>query len=565
MNVFDRVTWRKIGNAKCKRGAEVIERVPSEDEVITFLEQLRPLCNSPLTDQFFISIRDETICVRHEVSDPPKELYLKFPVADPLPPVYIDLVTVTQDYTSRSNKPFTKDMQREDYLQENGVFRAGWLEYGIDVPDLIKLISPHFSPLQNFLLERQEIYLHLIRVDPIPKQGVPITQIVYYLEMARRYRSKSEGITGSVELREWKFMNEFSRSKAKEKDITFWAIQELVPTSEENDSIRLEYIQSVIQTEQIRENIREAYSEKYLSRDPILVKGGNHISMLRARRAIYLDGRARFPVMCAALKDKSLTRPQPLNNAIEPIEEEQPIAGGGFLPGETYSLNSCEIDKKPSFKEAILRFDLLGKSAVVVVLSIVCSCLYLTRLQIQLEEQETVRSNAITLFFGLMTLFQGFLIFYEYTQGRGIRRPVTGADIWKQAVRFDNRNGTKRGRVEALSHPSAKSYFTGENLSFVGGEELFTGTVTVDCTFCLVDLLKAGYETTFSRDGSEILLGPTQRNRKMFRVQEINEDQCAKLVEVKTFELDGYVSDKILGTQTLDFTRGAWYQNIDFA
>lgn len=559
------VTWRKIRNARSKRGTEVIEKMPSDNEVISFLENLRPLCNSPLTDQFFISNRDETICVRHEISDPPRELYLKFPVADPLPPVYIDLVTVTQDYTSRSNKSFTKDMQREDYLKKNGVFRAGWPEYGVEVPDMVRLISPHFNPLQNYLLERQERYLHVIRVDPIPKDKVPITQIVYYIETARRHRSESEGISSSVDLREWDFMTEFKRSKAKEKDITFWAIQELVPTSAENDSIRLEYIQSVIETEQIRQNIREAYSEKYLSREPIPVKGGNHISMLRARRAGYLDGRARFPVMCAALKDKSLTRPQPLNSPMEEIDVEQPIARSVFVPGVTHSLNHQEIDPEPTFKEAIIRYDIIGKSAAVVVLSIIGSCLYLTRLPFKPEEGETVRSNTITLFFGLMTLFEGLLIFYEYTQGRGLRRPVTGADVWKQAVRFDKIHGTKRARIEAVCHPCAKTYFTGENLSFVGGEDLFTGNVTVGCTFSLVDLLRAGYETTFSRDGSEILLGPKQRNRKMFRVQEIDEDQRARLVEVKTFELDSVVSDKILGTQTLDFTRGAWYQNIDFA
>lgn len=566
MNVFDTVTWRKIQNARSKRGAEVIERMPREDEVISFLGKLRPLCNTPLTDQFFISRRDQTICVRHEVPDPPKELFLKFQVVHPLPHVYIDLVTVTQDYTSRSNKAFTKNMPREDYLQENGTFKAGWPEYGVEVPDLVQLISPHFSPLQNFLLERQERYLHVVRVDPIPKYGSPITHIVYYIETARRHSSrKEEEIKGPVELREWEHMRDFERTKANEKDITFWAIQELVPTRPENDLVRLQYIQSVINTEQIRQNIREAYSERYLSRDPIIVKGGNHISMLRARRGRYLDGRARFPVMCAALNDKSLTKMQPANNTAEGSDEEQLIAQAGFIPGETYSFTQSGLEKGPTFKETIFRVDLLVKSGAVVLFSILCSCIYLIRLPLKPEEGETVRSNTITLFFGLMTLFEGFLIFYEYTQSGSLRRPATGKDIWKQAVQFDERNKTKRGRVEAVCHHTAKSYFTGENLSFVGGEEPFTGTVKVDCTFCLIDLLKAGFETTFSRDGSEILLGPKQRNRKMFRVQEINEDQRANLVEVKPFDVDVVVSDRILGTQTFDFTRGAWYQNIDFA
>lgn len=564
MNVTDEATLHKIQNAWWKRGIEVIERVPSLDEVTSFLKELRSYCDTPLSNQFFVSDRDGSICVRHDVRDPPKELFLDFPVGNPRPHVYIDLVTTTQDYTFRSNKPFSKTMNREDYLKINDSYCNGWTAYGIEVPELVKLIAPHFNRLQNYLLERERIFLHIIRVDPIRKPAAPIEEIVYLVETARRHRPEPESITNSVELEQWKNMDEYKRRRAGNEHITFWAIQELVPTSKENDSIRLKYIQSVIKTEKIRENIRTAYSDMYLSQERIEpIKGGNHIAMLRARRGTYLDGRARFPVLYAALKDKSKTKKKESTSDHIVSDDDNTAIVPLFNPGETFSWDILE--PKPEFRERLVRYGIIGKSALVLIVSTLSSLLYLTRLRLSPNEGETVRSNAITLFFGFMTIFESILIVYEYSQGRGLHRPATAADFWKQAEKIDRLQNTTRARVEAVCHPSAKEYFSGVNLSFVGGEELFTGEVDVNYKFSLVDLLKAGYETTFSRDGSEILLGPKQRHRKMFRVDSLTTNDFAMLVEVKAFDPDRACSDKILGSQTLGFTRAAWYQNVAFA
>lgn len=563
MNVTDEATLCKIQNALWNRGEEVIERVPSLKEVISFLDKLRPYCDTPLSNQFFFSDRDGSICVRHEIRDPPKALFLDFRIGNPRPPVYIDLVTTSQDYTPRSNKPFSKTMKLEDYLKKNNSYRNGYPEYGFEVPELVQLIAPHFNRLQNYLLEREKIFLHVIRVDPIPKDSASVEQIVYLVETARRHRSEPEYITDSVELEQWTDMEAFKRRLARSEHITLWAIQEMIPTSKENDSVRLEYIQSVIKTEKIRENIRTGYWDMYRSQESIQMKGGNHIAMLRARHGRHADGRARFPVLYAALKDKSITRRKesPIDDSFS--DEGRTAMVPLFHPGETYSLN--DLEPKPKFQEKIVRYEILGKSAGVLLLSTIGSLCYLTRLSLSPDEGETVRSNAITLFFGLMAIFESLLIFYEYSQGRGLHRRATGADLWKQAVKIDKRQNTTRARVEAVRHPSAKEYFSGVNLSFVDGEDPFTGEVDVDHKFSLLDLLNAGYETTFSRDGSEILLGPKQRYRKMFRMDKLTSDGSAVLVEVKIFDPDGTCSDRILGSQTLDFTRAAWYQNITFA
>lgn len=580
MNIFHEPTLNAIRNAWEKRGPEVIERVPEQGEVKTFLEELVPHCDIPLSDQFFISERDETICVRHKVRNPPKELFLDFSVEMPYPHVFIDLLTATQDYTSRSEKPFSKHMKRDDYLKVNGKFLPGWAGYGIGVPEMVRLISPHFSPLQNFLLEREECFLHIIRADTIPKDGGQIKQVVYLIEMARRHRpfAQKEEVDDSVELHNWKFMEKFERKRANQEDITFWAIQQLVPTDPRNDSDRLKYIQSVIIYEKIRQHRRQAYSEKYIPDRTMVMKGGNHIAMLRARHAAYMDGRARYPVLCAARKDQSLTkRPERKDTNTDTSDDEENIVTGddgeeALLVGENDAgvPYACDqLESKPKFNEKQFRWRVLGKTVFVIALS-ASSCFYLYRIRYSPNEGETVRSNTITLFFALLTFFEAGLIFYEYTQGRSLYRDATGEELWKQAVKLDRHNNSTRARVEAVRHPFAKDHFNGVNLSFVGGEELFTGGALVDFTFSLKNLLKAGYETTFSRDGSEILLGPKEkRSRKMFRVESVEsvdgDNKVATLVEVKTFEPAEVLSDEVLGTQTLEFTRAAWYQDVKFA
>lgn len=550
---FSDETLCKIRQAYYKRGKEVIERVPDSEEVIQFFKTLEKEAGGSLYNQFFVLERDCTVSIRHRVTEPPNHLYLNLQLTNPLPSIFIDLVTITQDFTSRTNIPISKSMKREDFLLDAfGVPRSGRGRWGVCAPDLLLSILPHLSSLQNYLLNRRPSYLHVFRVDPIRSKG-NLEQIVYLIEIARRYRpdTYAEEVTAHVPLNRFENMNNYIRRKAKKDEITFWAIQEIVPTNEENDSIRAEYIQSVILSEKTRNDLVITNGVYKLPSDIATMRGGNHISMLRARHTVYMDGRARFPVMCAALHDCSLTN-RPINNSTNSVCMEI---------DDTRIPHSIEPDDDPKFQEKVFKYNIVIRFVVVIIISVTASVLYSIIISFtEHQEIEAIRGNSMTLFFGLLTSLQSLLFIRFFAEGGSFYKPVSGEEIWKQAQAM----GTSRALVEAVSHPKCRAYFDGKGLSFVGDEDTFTGSVTIDHTFSLLDVLRAGYVTTFARDGREVLIHGNGRYKQLFRLHSIDAHRRVKMVALENPMNNAIVPDLCLGLEVLDFTRAGWYAHTEF-
>ncbi|KAI0562439.1 spidroin-1 [Gracilaria domingensis] len=116
----------RLTAARLRRGAAVIERVPTAREVSNFLvalaEHAKPLS---VSERLRFSERDATVAFTHVVKDAPPAVA----AAHPGHGVKLNLFTVTQDYTNRSALPWTDAagfvwQTDEETLQGNRIEQA---------------------------------------------------------------------------------------------------------------------------------------------------------------------------------------------------------------------------------------------------------------------------------------------------------------------------------------------------------------------------------------------------------------------------------------------------------
>lgn len=529
-NVLEKETLNRLTSGYCKRGRVVIESPPDPAEVGNFLTSLKRIPGPPLADRFNFSLRDGTIAVTHRLSNKPEELLALFPDRERVCYIRINLFTQTQDYTWRGKERFDpKFGWRQFVIGENNLPASGE-----NTEVLVRVVTPLFDDLQRHLLTNWPSYLHRIRIDSIDQNG--LHELVVTVETARRYRSEPEPNIGRAELnvQKWPYMDDFTRRPAPAREITLWAALSVQDTDPDLDSERLQIIADSIRAENL--------SRESLTKEPDIVQvhGGNRVALLRVRNAYYRDGRARFAIARAALMDQ------------------------GVIPRAPKGLEMRDFRLNAPPKSLTLNYEVTNWTTIfkIVFSDLLVSCLgllYLCRLRSPDADVDAVVGVALAAVasLALPSLPFWFKIFtgrFDATLVLRRNRSVAVKELLQQA------NGDTRATIEAVTSPAATQYFNGNGLTFSGLQ--YTGHHDFNGTFSMNELLQAGYETTFTRSGREILIAPGSPPL-LSQIRFSSEQKAVFEPIVSNKRKDPHQpSEADLENEVLEFVRGVWPSNV---
>lgn len=534
-NVLIRETVNRLIAGFKKRGRVVIESPPNIENIAEFLISLNQIDGPPLATRFTFSHRDGAVAVSHRLPNKPDEALALFPDRERVSMVTINLFTQTQDYTWRCRDRFDAQFGwREFALRDNGTPAPG---HNAEI--LVSVVTPLFDDLQRHLLTNWPCYLHYIRVDAIDRHGVH--ELIFTVETARRYRTERERNIGNADLVSWGWphMEDYSRRPAPREEITLWAALSIQDTDPKLDDERLQVIATAIRAENLS---REAVATEP---DVILVDGGNRVALLRARSAQHQDGRARFALARAAMMDQGVIPRAPRGLEMEHFR---------LNPSPDSPKLQYDMDNWPTVLKIIFS-DLLVSSL---------GLFYLFRLQSPDADVDAVVGVALAIVgaLALPSLPLWFKIYtgkYDATHVLRRRRAATVKELLRQA------RGDTRARIEAVTSPAALLHFDGNGLSFSGlhyeGNHSF-----VDDTFTVKHLLEAGYQTTFARDGREVLISPASSSSSppIYTRLRINPEHKVLFERVanNTRDNHGRPTSADLDLEVLRFVRGIWPSNV---
>lgn len=228
-----------------------------------------------------------------------------------------------------------------------------------------------------------------------------------------------------------------------------------------------------------------------------LIPGYNIYHLLLNRHATYRDGRARYPLIRAALMDNSLLRPWSL-------AATQAGATRSFRLELTEATRQTTPSLPPSSVDNIRR---LGFTVIATLVTSSLGFLYMLRLTANAKED--VPAIAIGIFFGLLT--PAFLFWTRVATGGFSplavlrwKRPPDARMLLEWAE--DEPKGCGARVMAVMARPS-QLYWHGDGLSFTGieyhGDHQFNLPL-----FRISELLDAGFQTGYATDGREVLVTP---------------------------------------------------------
>lgn len=493
----------------------VLEGEPDHAKVQKLLRDMDNLTSpDPLWNSFRTSHRDGTVCVRHTI---PIELSKQNGYKDLFEPqilaVHIDLFTVTQDYTWRCPNKFSES---KGWVVDDNM-RLTIAKDALSAQQLIEIVTPLFNKAQIFLLTKDDAYLHRI----FRFRNLDRNEMVYTIEVAKRYKAGMESahvnIPADFSIRKAKWdltdpnnSEHHQRVPSTAEEVTLWALQDATPPKENHalDVKRLEVIKAAVDAEipldtlsrntpaptnnteeqsgnEIRIDVEDSGEDE--DRKVVRVFPGNRVALLRARHGMYMDGRARFPVLIGVYKDKSI---------LTKVGMDSPRLS-------SYKSN-VDLTKKGELK--------LRKSNIFRIMNIVFCDLfvaslplfYLFRIRDSEADRDTIAGVVAAIFTALAipALPLWFKIFtgsYKADLVVRLHREATPSELWRQAKKI----GTKKAFIDTLWAESSRERYRPEALHFIGkdviGEYEFEYKIPEDENdrqgrdyFRLNDLLEAG-------------------------------------------------------------------------
>lgn len=517
-HLFDRHALEALRRSRAKYGPIVTETVPTQHQILSFFNSLddHHTKDAPLSSCFTHSSRDLCTAVTHRIPEIPEDLRSKLTAqlqSDERCSVVLNLFTVTQDCTFRCSTPYSEGW-------ESGLFTfpSGRIACYTGNPstspfigsflDLLHLSDSLLSPLQRFLLTARPAFLHTLRVDHVN------STVVISMEIARRYRSGRESDIceiRSVDISHWESRTDFSRAPATPAQITLWAAFDLVVTAAAHDAGRLTVIQQAIDAEVAHIDADAIPSDVTL---PVPVLSVNRVALLRVRSAVYQDGRGRYAVAQGALHSRSL-----LPSATENEGNSNSVMNGFNAP----------LDPMPIIHSTRIHYPAVARAVAAECAFAAPALLYLLRLRAAGADVEEVVLVTTFLFLSLF-LFSKFSSLSILLSGsHPLIRPASPGELIHAAATAAD--GNVRGRLSIATSDMGRAFYDGRGLSFLDSTA-FRGTHRFPAAFAVSALLRAGFMTTFARDGRETLIDPAG---KAFRLSVVREGgRCSFSVTKQT-------------------------------
>lgn len=493
----------------------VLEGAPDHGKVKELLRDMDNLTGpDALWSSFRTSHRDGTVCVRHTI---PIELSKQERYKDIFEPqilaVHIDLFTVTQDYTWRCPNKFSES---QGWVVDEKM-KLTFASEALSAQELIAIVTPLFNKVQEFLLTKDDAYLHRnFRFRNVDKH-----EMVYTIEVAKRYKTEMEkshvAIPGdfSISQAKWDLTDQMNpehhqRVPSTAQEVTLWALQEAMPPKDNHalDVERLQVIKAAIDAEipinilarntPTPPNSTEEYSgnengtdieDSDQNKNPNVVQvfPGNRVALLRARPGIHMDGRARFPVLIGAYNDKSI---------LTKLGKDSRRLSSHKSNLDLTKQRKLELRKSNIFTIMMILFcDLFVASF---------SFLYIFRIRDSDPDRDTIAGVVATIFAALA--IPALPLWFKLFTGKfrpelvvRLKREATPSELWRQAKRI----GTKKAFIDALWAETSRERYKPEALHFIGkevtGEYEFKYKIPDDKNdrqvrdfFSLNDLLEAG-------------------------------------------------------------------------